>query len=534
MSELFIKLGTAFVTALLFCVVTIKTLGAMQQSGYKTKTFLRWLRRGDNLLFNRLFVLALCLSIFSATTSLAFSFLGKTWALIISSVPFLAFLILFIIVDGKYALKIPYKATGRFVRLFVTYLLLVFAVNFGVIYLLWYLADVNGSTIYGHIAFAPFSLMPMALPILLCAANLLCSPLERARNQRYVSRAQKILDETQMLRIGIVGSYGKTSVKNVLTSILSAKYDVIATPASFNTPMGIARTVTGEEFSKKQVFIAEMGARKAGDIKQLCSLVRPNYAIFTGVCEQHISTFQTVENVFAEKSEIIASGAITVCGESLKGRISSRFGDESVNVVYANGVAVSDVELGATRTKCTITLADGQIRVDTPLLGRAAVENILLAVTLASRMGMTSAEIEKGLANVCQVPHRLQLLESNGVYILDDGYNCNPRGAEEALAALCRFTGRKCIVTPGIVECGVLEEKINAELGAKIAASKLDGAVLVGETLVGAVKNGYLANGGAAETLFSVKNLEEAKTWLADWLQEGDAVLFLNDLPDVY
>ena len=535
MIEPITKIGTAFLSAVLFCLMTVKMLGAMQQSGYKNKTFLRWLHRGDNLFFNRLFVLSLSLAVFSATTALAFSFLGKTWALAISAIPFVAFLVIFILVDCKYALKLPFRITGRFVRLFVVYLLVVFAVNFGAICLLWYLSDINGSNLYGLIAFAPFSLLPAVLPTLLCFANLLWAPFERARNNRYVKRAQVVLSENDnVIRVGVVGSFGKTSVKNILKEILSVKYKVLETPASYNTPMGIARTVTKDDYPNQEIFIAEMGARKEGDIAELCALVRPNYAIFTGVCEQHISTFQSIENVFAEKSEIIESGAFTVCGEGLKDRIAEKYPNGKDNVLFADSSLVSDLEMTATHTKFTLTLDNETIKVDTTLLGRSAVENVLLAVTLAKRMGLSVAEIEKGLEGVGQIPHRLQLLENNGVYILDDGYNCNPRGAVEALAALCRFDGRRCIVTPGIVECGVLEEKINGDLGERIADCDLDYVILVGETLVGAVKKGYLEKGGSQEKLVVAKNLEEAKTHLSAWIKQGDAVLFLNDLPDVY
>lgn len=534
MIEMLTKIGTAFVTAVLFCLMTVKMLGAMQQSGYKTKTFVRWLHRGDNLFFNRLFVLSLCLAVFTATTSLAFSFLGKTWALSISAVPFVGFLVVFILVDCKYALKLPFKVTGRFVRLFIVYWAVVFAVNFGAISLLWYLSDINGSKLYGLIAFMPFALMPMLLPLLLCFANLVVSPFERARNNRYVKRAQVILNENKVIRVGIVGSFGKTSVKNILKEVLAVKYKVLETPASYNTPMGIARTVTKEDFPQQEVFIAEMGARKTGDIAELCVLVRPDFAIFTGVCEQHISTFQTIENVFAEKSEIIESGAFTICGEGLKERIDEKYPQGKDNVLFADGASVSDLEMTATHTKFCLTIEGETIKVDTTLLGRAAVENILLAATLAKRMGLTAEEIEQGLKRVGQIPHRLQLLENNGIYILDDGYNCNPRGAVEALAALCRFDGRRCIVTPGIVECGVLEEKINSDLGERIAACGLDYVILVGETLVGAVKKGYLDKGGEIDKLVVAKNLEEAKTHLSAWIRQGDAVLFLNDLPDVY
>jgi UDP-N-acetylmuramoyl-tripeptide--D-alanyl-D-alanine ligase len=158
----------------------------------------------------------------------------------------------------------------------------------------------------------------------------------------------------------------------------------------------------------------------------------------------------------------------------------------------------------------------------------------MLSAMLAYQMGMTVEEIARGIQNIQPIAHRLQLIEANGVYILDDGYNANPRGAAEALAALGRFEGRKCIVTPGIIECGVLEEKINGTLGRKIAAEQLDYVILVGDTLVGIVKKAYLEAGGDEKRLALARSLEEAKTLLADWVKAGDSVLFLNDLPDVY
>jgi UDP-N-acetylmuramoyl-tripeptide--D-alanyl-D-alanine ligase len=309
---------------------------------------------------------------------------------------------------------------------------------------------------------------------------------------------------------------------------------VVQTPESYNTPIGIAKTVFSKDFDKKQILIAEMGARKAGDIAELCALVKPNYGVFTGVCEQHISSFKNLENVFEEKSEIIKCGARVVCGADLKEQVEKAFGKEVDTVIFAENAAIKDMKLTATQTRFALKLGEEEIEVQTQLLGYAAVENILLAATLAKELGLTAEEIAAGIAKIEAVPHRLQLTQNGGVYILDDAYNSNPRGAAEALAALGRFEGRKCVVTPGIIECGVLEEKINGVLGRRIAQEHLDLVILVGDTLVGAVKQGYLDNGGEKDKLIVSRNLDEAKEELAKWLSVGDAVLFLNDLPDVY
>lgn len=536
MSEVFQRIVASLLCATLFCLMTVKTLGVMQQGGYKNGTFFRWLEKKENMLFNRLCVLALCLALSSAITALCFSFLGVKAALLISALPFAFLLLGYLYSDYKRALKVPIKKTGRFQRLFVCYFFLVLCLSYLLIAVLAFLAKWNGSTLYGLIAYVPFALLVPILPFILCLANALTGIFENARNRKFVKRAGQVLDEKKIVRVGIVGSYGKTSVKNILKTILSEKYAVVATPESYNTPIGIAKTVALPEFENAEILIAEMGARKAGDIAELCQLVKPDFAIFTGVCAQHIQTFGSIQNVFQEKSEIIKSGAFVVCGENLKSSVEEAFEKEYIDeaVAFAGVAQVQDLQLLPTHTKFVLCLGEEKIGVSTRLLGRMAVENIAIAAYLAHEcLGLSTEEIARGIEKIHPVPHRLQLLENGGAYILDDGYNCNAVGAKEALAALSRFTGGKCVVTPGIVECGVLEEEINGELGKQIAQAGLDKVVLVGETLVGAVKAGFIEAGGNVENIAVVKTLDEAKAELASWLGAGDCVLFLNDLPDI-
>lgn len=537
MGEVLERIAASLLCATLFCLMTVKMLGAMQQAGYKNGAFLRWLEKRENMLFNRLCVLALCLALSSAITALCFSFLGLKLALLVSALPFVFLLLAYLYSDRKRALKVAIVKTGRLVRLLICYFFFVLCFSYLFIALLAFLALWNGSSLYGLIAYVPFALIVPILPFILCLANAFMGVFENARNKKFVKRAGQVLDEKKIVRIGIVGSYGKTSVKNILQTILSEKYKVVATPLSYNTPIGIAKTVALPEFESAEILIAEMGARKTGDIAELCKIVKPDFAIFTGVCEQHIQTFGSVENVFAEKSEIIKSGAFVVCGENLKARVEEAFEKEYIDeaVAFAGSSQVEDLQFLPTQTKFVLRLGEEKIDVSTRLLGRAAVENIALACVLAYEcLGLSVGEIARGVEKIEPVPHRLQLIESGGAYILDDGYNCNLVGAKEALNALGRFTGGKCVVTPGIVECGVLEEEINGELGKEIAEAGLDKVVLVGETLVGAVKAGYVQTGGDMEKLVVVKTLDEAKTELAGWLGAGDCVLFLNDLPDVF
>ena len=531
MVDVWIRIAVSVFCAFVVSFASVKLLGVMQQCGYQTKSFLRWLKRKNNMSFNRFSVLALCLALSTAVTALCFSFLDTFYALLISAIPFFALWLLYIVADRKIALKVPVQYTGRVKRLFIFEVFFNACVNFIFISFLNFLSVWNGSKIYALIAYVPFALTATLCPFILALTNAFTSLFENARNANFVKRAGQVLDERNCIRVGIVGSYGKTSVKNILATILAEKYTVLSTPASYNTPVGIAKTIFSENAENAEVFIAEMGARKLGDIEFLCDMVKPDYGVFTGVCAQHIETFGTLDKVYEEKSKILSAKSVrtVVCGESLFSRVKD---NASAYVVLKS--QIKDLELLATETKFILDLGDGEMKVKTSLLGNSAVENIQLSATLAKKMGLSNEQIERGISKIKPIPHRLQLIENGGVYILDDGYNSNIVGAGEALEALNRFDGKKCVVSQGLVECGILEEELNGKLGEMLAKAGLDRVILVGETLIGAVKNGYLSAGGAKEKLVCVKNLEEAKAEYGGYLTAGDAILFLNDLPDVY
>lgn len=538
MADVLSRIAACVLCTCFFYLATYKSLGALQQCGYKNARFVRWLKRKDNLYYNRLALWSGLAFLATAICAITFSFLGTRTALLVSAIPFTAFCLLFVYADKKYALKLPVTATGRIKRLSAVYILLIACVSYIAVALLGFIGRLIGRPLYDVFAYLPFAFMPLALPWLLCAANAADGVYENSRNRKFVKRAGQVLNETKILRVAVVGSYGKTSVKNILKSILSAKYSVVATPESYNTPVGVAKTVYSADFKEKQVFVAEMGARQIGDIAELCTLVKPDFAIFTGVCEQHIESFGSLENVLAAKSEILKGAKEKViCGAALKEKIaglSSEIASETdkEKCVYAKDL-VRDLRLSADGTAFTLCLPGrDKISVKSRLLGRHSAENIALAALLASEMGMTEAEISEGIGRIEPVPHRLQLLRENGVYILDDSYNCNPVGAAEAVEALKRFDGRKIVVTPGLVETGILDEKLNGELGALLVG--LDCVILVGDTLVKAVQTGYLNAGGDGEKLRTYPTLDAAQAYFSEILQEGDAILFLNDLPDAW
>lgn len=539
MGETLIGIAAAVLSACLFFMATIKLQGVLQQGNYKNHALFKWLFKKENPYMGRLSLWAGMCLLLCALTLVCFSFGGAKLSKALSAIPFLLVSALFIYADGKRALKVSLKKTSRIKRLSAVYLLLLLCFNYAVIAVLSFLAKAVGGEIFAFVCYLPFLVAPLFLPLVLALANLIDGVYENARNKKFVKTAKKALLQSSALKIAVVGSYGKTSVKNILKDILSVKYKTIATPESYNTPLGIAKTVHSEEFQNAEVFVAEMGARKAGDIQELCSIVQPDYAIFTGVCAQHIQTFGSVENVFQEKCEIIKSSAKKIiCGEQLKERVLSAdflSEEEKAKCVFVRlDDTVEDVRFESTFTSFSLKIDERKISVETKLLSAPAVENICLATTLLKELSLSIEELEKGIALIEPIPHRLQLMQANGVYILDDAYNTSEVGARRAIQALERFGGKKIIVTPGIVETGVLEREINFALGKEIAKSNVDECVLVGETLVKAVKDGFLSEDGKEENIRIFPTLEKAQAWLSENLNQGDCVLFLNDLPDVY
>jgi UDP-N-acetylmuramoyl-tripeptide--D-alanyl-D-alanine ligase len=143
------------------------------------------------------------------------------------------------------------------------------------------------------------------VPYLLILAAQCNRPAEYAVSRHYVRDAQRILKECPDLKIiGVTGSYGKTSVKYYLHDLLSARYNVLMTPESYNTPMGVVKTIRGSLTAAHQIFICEMGARHVGDIKELCDIVHPQDGVITSIGYQHLETFRSLDNIVNTKYEL--------------------------------------------------------------------------------------------------------------------------------------------------------------------------------------------------------------------------------------
>ncbi len=507
-------------------LLCFRPLGILQSFNYRGGKLLKWAGRKSNLQQARFSLVALSTALAYSVIALCFSFVGK-WSAVIGLIAFAIFFVLYLVSDARRPYKGDPVLTPRLKRLFIT-LWLTFAIAVYIAATLLNFADyVWGARVFTSLRYAPLSLFPLLALFVVCLANLISKIWEKPINYSFVKAAKRSLAAAEIKVVGITGSFGKTSAKNILSAMLAKKYRVLATPSSFNTPLGVAKTVNGSDLSACDVLIAEMGARRKGDIEELCKLCRPDYSLITGICPQHIESFKTLENVVSTKGEIIA-GTENTC---FIARDCFKY-FENADGEKAACDCVSEVSATCEGTEFTLTLGGESKRVKTVLLGEHSAYNIGLCAQAAYALSVPSEDIVKAIEELDFTEHRLQLIKSNGVNILDDGYNSNVVGARAAIDVLKLFSGKKIAVTPGLVELGILEESENRALGEELVG--LDYVILVGETLVRVIMEGYLAAGGREENICVVPTLERAQDKLKDMISKGDAVLFLNDLPEQY
>lgn len=405
--------------------------------------------------------------------------------------------------------------------------------------------DPNGGlkTTGERIAIGFVMIFPALLPIWIALCGLIAWPIEKGISELYFRDAQRILKERKdLIRIGITGSWGKTSVKFILGTILEEKYHTLVTPASFNTPMGVTKVIRSKLEPGHRVFVAEMGARHVGDIKEMCRLVHPEIGVLVSVGPQHLDTFKTLDRVIQTKYELIDalpddgkaffSDDGDICRKlfektSREKMISGL--DPDYDDVWAENIAYSPE--GSTFILCT---KDKQIPCRSQLLGELNIRNMLLCASVALQLGLTQEQIARGIEKIRPIEHRLQLIPNpGGMSVIDDAFNSNIRGAKQAFQVLKAFPEKRIIVTPGMVELGEKEYEMNREFGYAMADC-CDAAILVGKKRSQSILEGLRDGKFAENNIYVVSSLDEATVLLKQIVGPGDTVLFENDLPDNY
>lgn len=487
----------------------------LQLESYKNKRYIKWLKNNKTIKIKELILLI---------PSIVLIFNLKV-GLIINII---CILILFLF-KNKYVEKKPLVITARIKRMYLTEVLLL---------IIGVLLNIYNNAVLAIL----LNIINLFTYIFILIINFINAPIEKTVQLKYYNMAKAKLKSNKDLKvIGITGSYGKTSTKYILGTILSQKYNTLITPESYNTTMGVVRTINEKLENTHQIFVCEMGAKNVGDIKEICDLVNPTYGILTAIGPQHLETFKTIENVRKTKMELIESlpqegkSFVNYEDENIKQitfkENNIKFGLDSKCDYYA-----TDININEFGSNFNIHMKNNKtINVKTKLLGVHNILNIVGAVAVCNEIGLSQEEIIAGIRFLRPVPHRLELKKNaNGSIIIDDAYNSNVKGAKMALDVLNNFKDRKKIlITPGIVDLGEKVEEYNKNLG-KQAAKACDYIILVGEKQAKPILEGILEEKYNKENVYVARDLLDAINKMNSIINENTVVLFENDLPDNY
>ena len=378
--------------------------------------------------------------------------------------------------------------------------------------------------------------------LLIYPMALLTMPMEYLIKKHYENEARAILNsQDDLLKIGITGSYGKTSTKNIINDIVSYDRYTLMTPASYNTPMGITRTIREELKPIHEIFICEMGADKVGDISYLMDFVRPQYGIVTSIGKQHLNTFHDLENIIFEKMQEVE--LLPLDGVAFLNVDNEYIRDYTIrNRCKVVRVATTDVEadyvakdLHYTKDGSTFTVRinNRNYKFTTSLLGKHNITNILLGIAVAIELGMDIRTIQQRVQNVRQVEHRLQIRKLNNLTFIDDAFNANPEGSKNALDVLSMMSGKRVIVTPGMIDLGSIQYDTNKEFG-RYMLGRADEVILVGEKQTEPIYAGLKEGGFDLEHVHIFKTVNEAFVYVYKNFSSADTILLENDLPDAF
>lgn len=447
--------------------------------------------------------------------------------------------------------------TKRVQRLIVTDLVINLIVIITVIYFLGYL----------YLPAAMGLLIPLQA-VLLIPVNVINRPIEKAVNQYFINDAKKKLKQVSGLTvIGVTGSYGKTSVKFYLQALLQGHFNVLVTPESYNTPMGVVKTIRESLQPTHELFVCEMGARYVGDIKEICEIVHPAHGVITSIGPQHLETFGGMEHIVDTKFELADAlpegGFLFLNGDNewiversrryhkaeagneeaskddKQKEQTAVMGDRKI-IFYrkqssGEGYQAGNLQLSQLGTEFDVTAPDGETETfQTRLVGEHNVINIVGAIALAHTLGIPLRELKVPVRRLQPIPHRMQMLEQGNVTIIDDAYNSNPVGSKAAVETLAMFDGIRILITPGMVELGKEEDSYNHKFGA-YAAKCCDYILLVGREHVRPIREGAVENGFDEKKCLVYDGLKDALAYAYSIKGDGHKYILLeNDLPDNY
>ena len=515
--------------SLLYIIIrSKKNLHILQQNFYnENNRYIKWGNKNLNNVF-KLDIIILLVNILNI-------FIKNKYIVVIN----ICYILLYFIEKNninKEQVKIPLKVTSRVKRMVVTNIILC------LIPFIIYLFNKN-IYIFNFV----YSLIISLNFYIILLSNIINKPIEKCVFIYYKNKAiNKIKSYKNLNVVGITGSYGKTSSKNILNDILNVKYNSMCTPKNYNTQYGLILTINNYLDKFNDVFIAEMGAFKRGRIKLLCNLVRPKYGIITSIGTAHLDTFGSRENIQKGKFELIESlppDGLAILNMDDEYQVSYKI-KNNVKVLWV-GIENENADLYASNIKASkdgmsfdIYFKKENIKhtFNTILLGNSNVYNILEAVAFSRYvMNMSFEEIKLGVKRIKPITHRLEIKNMGDRTIIDDAYNSNPVGSKMALDVLKLMDGLKVVVTPGMIELGDEQYNLNKKFGEYIS-EVADYVILVGKKQTEPILDGLKKTKYNKDKIFIINDVKEAFD-IIDKIKvrnKHSYILLENDLPDIF
>jgi len=427
---------------------------------------------------------------------------------------------------------VPLKITPRIKRLYFVVLLILESILF--LGLKMPFAEIT------NYLFTLF-ILSLVLPVIVIISNTLSFPVEISIKRKYLNKAKNKIKEIPDLKIiGITGSYGKTTTKNILYNILSSRYQVVATPKSFNTVNGISKTVNEELNRLTQVFIAEMGVDSLGGMEKHLKFLKPKYAIINNIGNMHLATFKSVENVLKEKMKLayaIDQTGVVVLNNDNEYISQINFANIKAKIVTFGiekeaDVMAKNIKFNSEGSKFDLCLKDEVYKVAIPLIGRHNIENTIASIALALELGVEINNIVKSLKFLKPIPHRLEIVKEDNITFLDDSYNSNFVGFKNALEIIKGFKEYKVLITPGMVELGEESYNLNKQLCPFIKDS-VDEVIFIRNEVIKAMEEGLEELEFSNIKVFD--SFKDARMYVKEKYNENRVVVLIeNDLPDSY
>ena len=537
--EFYVAIFLSIFNAVLLIKASYKFFQIFQVSNYHIGSFFNWVFNSKQKFLSRIFMLSfLSTSCLFVTNTIFYNFKDVRLLSYLGLLFYFYFTSVFVNNTYSSPQKKKLTYTKRMVRLMTLCFLIFFVFTF-----LFMLISYKYTNIF---TFTIIALTPLLIPVIIPLCNIIMYPFEMLVQNHYLKLAtKKLQSRPDLIRIGITGSYAKTSTKDILKTILKEKYNVCFTPNSYNTPMGIAKTINKRLTDEDQIFICEMGATYKMDIAKLVKIVDPSITVLTGVANQHLATFKSLENVIETKYEIVKySKPGTICvfngNNSITYDLYNRTINDKQKILIKNDdensfCRAENIVYTPEYSTFDLVLENSRYHVKTNLHGSFSVENLLMAVAVSSSLGLSPEQIISGIEKCEQSEHRLFVKKlDNDITVIDDSFNANEYGTQRAIEYLSLYKDkRKIVMTPGLVDLGKREKEINYLFGKKISAVA-DLCIIVNlnarEELVKGLKDG----GFDESNIILCDTLHDAQKKMPEILSAGDVILMCNDLPDNY